>query len=113
MSWAKLEAHITLHGRRADGCLLYPRWERRIGSERVAYREDRDRPLSPRGMHQWFAERLQEADVDHFPMHELRHTAGTSFTGRFAGTTGTFTLHSIVNQATGVSSGTLSGAIEH
>ena len=62
----ELEAQITLDGRRADEYLLYPRWERRIGSERVVYREDRDRPLSPRGMHEWFAKRLQEADVDHF-----------------------------------------------
>ena len=37
----------------------------------------------------------------------------TGGTGRFAGATGTFTLHSTVNQATGVSSGTFSGAIDH
>ena len=37
----------------------------------------------------------------------------TGGTGRFAGATGTFTLRSILNQATGVSSGTLSGAIDH
>ena len=37
----------------------------------------------------------------------------TGGTGRFAGATGTFTLESIVNQATGVSSGTFSGAIDH
>jgi hypothetical protein len=35
----------------------------------------------------------------------------TGGTGRFAATTGTFTLHSTVTQATGVSSGTLSGSI--
>lgn len=75
----ELEAHITLDGRRADEYLLYSRWERRIGSERVVYREDKDRPLSPRGMHEWFAKRLEEAGVEHFPMHELRHTAGTEF----------------------------------
>jgi hypothetical protein len=37
----------------------------------------------------------------------------TGGTGRFAGATGTFTLESIANQATGVSSGTFSGAIDH
>jgi hypothetical protein len=37
----------------------------------------------------------------------------TGGTGRFADATGTITLHSTVNQATGVSSGTLSGAIDH
>jgi hypothetical protein len=37
----------------------------------------------------------------------------TGGTGRFEGATGTFTLESVLNQATGVSSGTLSGAIDH
>ena len=37
----------------------------------------------------------------------------TGGTGRFAGATGTFTLESIANQATGVNSGTFSGAIDH
>ena len=37
----------------------------------------------------------------------------TGGTGRFADATGTFTLHSTVTQATGVSSGTFSGAIDH
>jgi hypothetical protein len=37
----------------------------------------------------------------------------TGGTGRFAGATGTFTLESIANQATGVSSGTFSGAIDY
>jgi integrase/recombinase XerD len=30
-------------------------------------------------MHEWWVKRLQEAGVPHFPMHELRHTAGTEF----------------------------------
>ena len=37
----------------------------------------------------------------------------TGGTGRFADATGTFTLERILNQTTGVSSGTLSGAIDH
>ena len=37
----------------------------------------------------------------------------TGGTGRFADAKGTFTLESIANQATGVSSGTFSGAIDH
>jgi hypothetical protein len=37
----------------------------------------------------------------------------TGGTGRFADATGSFTLHSTANQATGVSSGTFSGAIDH
>jgi hypothetical protein len=37
----------------------------------------------------------------------------TGGTGRFADATGTFTLNSTVDQTTGVSSGTFSGAIDH
>jgi hypothetical protein len=37
----------------------------------------------------------------------------TGGTGRFADATGSFTLESTVEQSTGVSSGTLSGAIDH
>jgi len=37
----------------------------------------------------------------------------TGGTGRFADATGSFTLESTVNQATGVSSGTFSGEIDH
>ena len=37
----------------------------------------------------------------------------TGGTGRFADATGSFTLNSTVDQATGVSSGTFSGAIDH
>jgi hypothetical protein len=37
----------------------------------------------------------------------------TGGTGRFAGATGTFTLESTVEQTTGVSTGTFSGAIDH
>jgi hypothetical protein len=37
----------------------------------------------------------------------------TGGTGRFAGATGSFTLESTLEQTTGVSSGTFSGAIDH
>jgi hypothetical protein len=37
----------------------------------------------------------------------------TGGTGRFADATGGFTLHSTVDQTTGISSGTFSGAIDH
>jgi len=37
----------------------------------------------------------------------------TGGTGRFADATGTFTLESTLEQTTGVSSGTFSGAIDH
>jgi hypothetical protein len=37
----------------------------------------------------------------------------TGGTGRFADATGTFTLHSTLEQTTGISTGTFSGAIDH
>jgi hypothetical protein len=37
----------------------------------------------------------------------------TGGTGRFADATGTFTLENTLEQTTGVSSGTFSGAIDH
>jgi hypothetical protein len=37
----------------------------------------------------------------------------TGGTGRFADATGTFTLENTVTQATGVSTGTFSGTIDH
>lgn len=76
----KLAEHFTLDGRNGDEYLLYPRWERTLSDGRVVLqREDRDRPLSVRGMHEWWVRILTRADVPHFPMHEMRHTAGTEF----------------------------------
>ena len=55
-----LEAHITLDGRKPDEYLLYPRWERpdRQRAGRLS-RGSRQRPLSPRGMHEWWTKRLR------------------------------------------------------
>lgn len=55
-----------------------PSRERTIGTQRVVPRGQAP-PPSQTGMHEWWAKRLQEAGVDHFPMHEFRHTAGTGF----------------------------------
>lgn len=41
--------------------------------------EDRCRPLSDSGIAKWWDRCLDRADLPHFPMHELRHTAGTAF----------------------------------
>jgi integrase len=41
--------------------------------------EDRLAPLSLSGIDKWWARTLRTAGVEHFPMHELRHSAGTNF----------------------------------
>lgn len=41
--------------------------------------EDRLSPLSTSGMDKWWRRVLKRAQIDHFPMHELRHSAGTNF----------------------------------
>lgn len=42
-------------------------------------REYRHRPLSSTAMQEWWRDCLDRAGLDPFPMHELRHTAGTDF----------------------------------
>lgn len=74
-----LGEHFTLDGRQPDEYLLYPRWERTVNGETIVMREARERPMSPRGVHEWWSRCLVRAEVPHFPMHELRHTAGTEF----------------------------------
>lgn len=41
--------------------------------------EQRDRPMQPSTMHRWWKRCLRQAGSGDFPMHELRHTAGTEF----------------------------------
>lgn len=40
---------------------------------------DGSKPYEPSSMHRWWATCLKRADVPHFPMHELRHTAATVY----------------------------------
>lgn len=76
----KLAEHFTLDGRNPEEYLLHPRWERTLkDGTKVFQREDRERPLSMRGMHEWWVRCLERAGLPHFPMHEMRHTAGTEF----------------------------------
>jgi integrase len=42
-------------------------------------REYRTRPMAMSTMHRWWARCLEQAGAAHFPMHELRHTAGNEF----------------------------------
>lgn len=41
--------------------------------------EDRLRPLSLSGVDKWWTRMLKNAGVDHFPKHEMRHSAITNF----------------------------------
>lgn len=63
--------------------LLYPQRIGRRGSyplysQEVIW-EDRFRPKSSRAMQEWWRDCLKRAGIEPFPMHELRHSAGTAF----------------------------------
>jgi integrase len=78
----QLQALIRLEEPADTDYLLYPI---RVGNVKRAQhlsgvvRVDRHKPLEPSSMHRWFAKCLERAGVDHFPMHELRHSAATEF----------------------------------
>jgi integrase/recombinase XerD len=70
-------------GSRPEEHLLYPVKLGRIGrhpdvTTGVIW-EDRLRPLSLSGIDKWWRRCLERAGVEPFPMHELRHSAGTNF----------------------------------
>jgi integrase len=79
----ELEAHILLDQRQSDEYLLYPQKTGMRGSwplqERGVIWEDRLRPFTPSGIDLWWWRCLDRAGLDRFPMHEMRHTAGTHF----------------------------------
>lgn len=66
-----------------DEHLLYPAKVGRVGVGESARMgviwEDRLSPLSPSGIDKWWQRVLKTAGVEHFAMHELRHSAGTNF----------------------------------
>lgn len=68
---------------RPDEYLLYPQKLGRIGvfpDTRVdVIWEDRLSPLSLSGIDKWWVRCLNRAGIERFPMHELRHSAGTNF----------------------------------
>jgi integrase len=64
-----------------DHHLLYPE---RVGNlpgpaTRGLIRTFPERPMQPSTMHRWWVRCLERANVPHFPMHELRHSAVTEF----------------------------------
>lgn len=54
--------YVHLAEREPEEYLLYPK----------TYR---DRPMHPGSVHRWWSTCLERARLDHFPMHELRHSA--------------------------------------
>jgi integrase len=66
-----------------DEFLLYPVKLGRVGvypdTRMGVIWEDRLSPLSLSGIDKWWRRMLRNAGVDPFPMHELRHSAGTNF----------------------------------
>lgn len=77
------ERLILYKGAKSDDYLLYPQKVGRYGqfpvySEDVIW-EDPTRPLSVSAIDKWWQRCVARSGLDHFPMHELRHTAGTHF----------------------------------
>lgn len=62
-----------------DEFLLYSFKWGRIGTGMGVIWENRLAPRSPSGMDKWWQQVLRRAGIDQFPMHELRHSAGTNF----------------------------------
>jgi integrase len=75
-----LADHVLVDAREAEEFLIYPRWERTL--ERRHSRPPAGEEVSAdvsSWVHEWWSRCLKRAEVKHFPMHELRHTAGTEF----------------------------------
>lgn len=70
-------------GATPDEYLLYPQKRGRIGIHPNAHVgviwENRLAPLSLSGIDKWWARCVRRAGMEAFPMHELRHSAGTNF----------------------------------
>lgn len=66
-----------------DEHLLYPQKLGRVGvhpeTRLDVIWEDRLSPLSLSGLDKWWMRCLTRAGIERFPMHELRHSAGTNF----------------------------------
>lgn len=79
----QLLAHALERQADHDEHLLYPMKLGRVGSfpdyTMAVIWEDRRAPLTVDAVGQWWKRCLARAGVDHFPMHELRHSAGTTF----------------------------------
>lgn len=79
----ELERLIQRVAPQPDEFVLHPQRIGRFGSY-PAYSydviwEDRTRPYTVSGIDRWWQRCVKNAGLGHFPMHELRHTAGTHF----------------------------------
>lgn len=79
----ELERLILYRQPAPDEFVLHPQRVGRFGSY-PAYShdviwEDRISPYSVSGIDRWWQRCVRRSGVPHFPMHELRHTAGTHF----------------------------------
>jgi len=79
----ELERYMLDEAPRRDDYLLYPMKTGRRGKwptyvTDVVW-EDRSRPLSLSGVGNWWERMVRRAGLEHFPMHEMRHSAGTHF----------------------------------
>lgn len=86
---ADVEVFQREHDRKPTDYLLYPTRVGRTGFypnyEDVVIWERPGRPLSDSGVFRWWRRCLERADIAAFPMHEMRHTAGTHFYQRSKG----------------------------
>jgi integrase len=59
-----------------ESLYLHIQGEQRSPREYLIYpKQDRSRPMDPSSFHRWFKRCLEQAGLDPFPLHELRHTA--------------------------------------
>jgi integrase/recombinase XerC len=82
-----LAGRLTVHGKGATVNVLpigyktllealYALLADREPSEYVLHpRGHPERPMDPASVHRWWTKSLERAGMDHFPMHELRHSA--------------------------------------
>lgn len=78
-----LKEHMLVRDPKPAEYLLYPQKVGRWGtyplySEDVIW-ENRMAPLSIPGIDKWWRRAVERSGLPHFPMHEMRHTAGTDF----------------------------------
>lgn len=79
----EVERYVLDEACQPDEFLLYPQKVGRRGRwpfyiDEVIW-ENRKAPLSLSGIDSWWRRRVTAAGLDHFPMHEVRHTAATHF----------------------------------
>lgn len=79
----ELERYVQDEAPHADEFLLYPQKVGRRGRYPLyavdVVWEDRGRPMTESAIDKWWQRCVSRSGLDHFPMHEIRHSAGTHF----------------------------------